>query len=911
MPVPGWELSGPAVRVGTVEDDAPGKILLIDGHSVAYRAFFALPVENFSTTTGQHTNAVYGFTSMLINLLRDEQPTHVGVAFDRSRTTFRTALYDAYKANRSASPDEFKGQVDLIKEVLDALRIVHLDMDNFEADDILGTWALDAAGKGYDVLVCTGDRDALQLVSDRITVLYPRKGVSDLARLTPAAVLEKYLVPPARYRELAALVGESSDNLPGVPGVGPKTAAKWLTAYDGLDNLLRHAPDIGGKVGDSLRAHLDDVERNAELNQLVTDLDLSVRPEDLVRQSWDREATHTLFDGLEFRVLRDRLLETQPSETTEPEGGFEVVGEVLAPGELSGWLVEHGIGLTGMDVQGRWGAGAGDVTGIALAAADGAACWFDVAQLSPADDEALAAWLSDESRDKAIHDGKGPLLALWARGWDLRGVTSDTQLAAYLLRPDQRVFDLGDLAVRHLKRELRLETGPASDDSAQLVLDFGEADAAEPAMVRARAVIDLAEALSAELDERGEVSLLQDVELPLQRTLARIERTGVAVDEGYLESLRDEFDVAVRDAESDAFSVLGKAINLGSPKQLQAVLFDELQMPKTRRTRTGYTTDAEALEQLFVKTEHPFLGHLLRHRDAIRLRQTVDGLLKSVAADGRIHTTYVQTIAATGRLSSTDPNLQNIPIRTDEGRRIREAFVAGQEFESLLTADYSQIEMRIMAHASADDGLIEAFRSGADFHTVMASRVFGVGPTEVSAAQRAKIKAMNYGLAYGLSAYGLSQQLRIEVSAAKDLMEEYFERFGGVRDYLRSIVAAARKTEYTETILGRRRYLPDLMSSNRQRREMAERMALNAPIQGSAADIIKVAMLDVESALDDAGLSSRMLLQVHDELVLEVAPGEAGVVTELVREKMGHAVDLAVPLDVSVGVGRTWHEAAH
>ncbi len=891
-------------------DDASNRILLIDGHSVAYRAFFALPLENFSTSTGQHTNAVYGFTSMLINLLRDEQPTHVGVAFDRSRTTFRTAMYDQYKATRSSSPEGFAGQVDLIKEVLDALRIAHLDMEDFEADDILGTWAVHAARGGADVLICTGDRDAFQLVTEAVTVLYPRKGVSDLARLTPDAVEAKYLVRPARYRELAALVGENSDNLPGVPGVGPKTAAKWLGQYDGLDNLLRHADDIRGKVGDSLREHLDDVRRNAEINQLVTDLDLTVTIDDLARQPWDREATHTLFDGLEFRVLRDRLLETLPPEEAEPEGGFDVDGVRLEPGDLSAWLDRHAQGLVGLDVQGRWSAGTGDVSGIALAGSDDQACWFDVAQLTPADDAALASWLSDVDRTKAIHDGKGVLLALWARGWDMRGVVCDTQLAAYLLRPDQRVFDLGDLAVRHLKRELRHSAADAAD-SDQLAFDFGDDDASGPAMLRARAVIDLAGALRDELASRGEDLLLTDVELPLQRTLAWMERTGIAADVEHLDVLRGQFDTAVRDAESDAFAVLGKAINLGSPKQLQAVLFDDLNMPKTRKTRTGYTTDAEALEQLFAKTEHPFLAHLLRHRDAIRLRQTVDGLLKSVAADGRIHTTFVQTIAATGRLSSTDPNLQNIPIRTDEGRRIREAFVAGVGFESLMTADYSQIEMRIMAHASGDEGLIEAFRSGEDFHTVMASRVFSVEPDAVTPAQRAKIKAMNYGLAYGLSAYGLSQQLRIEVSEAKTLMAEYFERFGGVRDYLQSVVAAARRTEYTETMLGRRRYLPDLMSSNRQRREMAERMALNAPIQGSAADIIKVAMLDVEAALDQGGFASRILLQVHDELVLEIAAGEHAAVAELVADKMGHAVDMSVPLDVSVGTGHSWHDAAH
>ena len=510
------------------------------------------------------------------------------------------------------------------------------------------------------------------------------------------------------------------------------------------------------------------------------------------------------------------------------------------------------------------------------------------------------------------------MLALWARGWELGGLTSDTQLAAYLVRPDQRTFDLADLTIRYLKRELKVDAGPDALDAAadQLALDFGDDDsgteiAAQAAMVRSRAVIDLADALDDDVEEHNGTSLLYGVELPLQRTLARMEQTGVAVDTGLLEALEAEFDSTVNRAADEAFRILGKQINLGSPKQLQVVLFDELKMPKTRRTRTGYTTDAEALQQLYAKTEHPFLAQMLIHRDAIRLRQTVEGLLKSVADDGRIHTTYVQTIAATGRLSSTDPNLQNIPIRTEEGRRIREAFVVGAGYESLMSADYSQIEMRIMAHVSEDASLIEAFKSGMDFHTVTASRVFGVAPDAVSPGERAKIKAMNYGLAYGLSAYGLSQQLGIDTSEAKALMEEYFERFGGVRDYLRSLVVDARRTEYTETLLGRRRYLPDLMSDNRQRREMAERMALNAPIQGSAADIIKVAMLDVERALTDAGMRSRMLLQVHDELVFEIAPGEVEALTALVRDKMGQAVEMEVPLDVSVGVGRSWHAAAH
>lgn len=890
--------------------DTP-RLLLIDGHSVAYRAFFALPAENFSTSTGQHTNAVYGFTSMLINVLRDERPTHVAVAFDVSRTTFRSESYPDYKATRSASPAEFTGQVALIKEVLDALNIAHLELDGYEADDIIGTLATRADAVDWDTLICTGDRDSMQLVDANTTVLYPRKGVSDLVRLTPETVEERYLVPPARYPDLAALVGESSDNLPGVPGVGPKTAAKWLAQYGDLENLLRHADEIRGKVGESLRAHLADVRRNRELNALVCDLPLPVDLGDLERRDWDREAVHTLFDGLEFRVLRERLMETLPQAQAEPEGGFELAGEVLAPGQVASWLATHANGTVGVQPRGFWRAGAGDVTGLALASAEGAACWFRTTDLTPDDDAALASWLADAGASKAMHDAKGPLLALWSRGWDLRGLACDTQLAAYLLRPDQRTYDLADLTARHLKRELTADSPAPSGAEAQEAFDFADPDEGTDAMVRARAVTELADALTDELETVGAMRLLREVELPLQRTLATMERTGVEVDLPLLDELWSDFDAEVRTAESDAYRVLGRSINLGSPKQLQTVLFDELGMPKTRRTRTGWTTDADALESLFAKTEHPFLAHLLRHRDQIRLRQTVEGLEKAVAEDGRVHTTYLQTVAATGRLSSTDPNLQNIPIRTEAGRRIRAAFVVGSGFESLLTADYSQIEMRIMAHVSEDAGLIEAFTSGEDFHTVMAARVFGVAPDAVAPAQRAKIKAMNYGLAYGLSAFGLSQQLRITTAEARGLMEEYFERFGHVRDYLTEVVDQARRTGFTETILGRRRYLPDLTSSNRQRREMAERMALNAPIQGSAADIIKVAMLRLEHEIVRCGMASRMLLQVHDELVLEVAPGEREPLEALVRDTMGHAVELAVPLDVSVGVGGSWFEAAH
>ncbi len=885
-------------------------LLLLDGHSLAYRAFFALPVENFSTTTGQPTNAVYGFTSMLINVLRDEAPSHLAVAFDVSRKTFRSEEYADYKANRSKSPDEFKGQVSLVKEVLDALRVVTVEKDGFEADDVIATLATQGEAAGYDVLICSGDRDTFQLVTDHVTVLYPRRGVSDLARMTPDAVFEKYGVPPLKYPDLAAMVGESSDNLPGVPGVGPKTAAKWIAQFGTLDEVVARVDEITGKAGESLREHLADVIRNRRINQLVRDLDLPIAPPDLEQQAWDRDEVHTIFDGLEFRVLRDRLFETLSADEPDIAPGTEIDGVQLEAGALPGWLSEHAPGAvpTGIEVHGQWGAGTGQLTSLALADATGSAAWLDAAEIGADDEVVLATWLADPDRPKVLHDAKGPMLALAARGWPVAGLAADTALSAYLSHPDQRSYDLADLTLRYLHRELKGEA--ASTDQLSFDLD-GDSALAQESMQKASAVVDLAAALETELETRGGSRLLAEVELPLVDVLAKMEQVGIAVDVDHLTSLEAQFAGRVKEAADEAYAVIGKQINLGSPKQLQVVLFDELGMPKTKRTKTGYTTDAEALQGLYDKTEHPFLQHMLIHRDVTRLRQTVEGLLKTVSDDERIHTTFNQMIAATGRLSSTEPNLQNIPIRTEEGRRIREAFVVGDGYESLLTADYSQIEMRIMAHVSDDAGLIAAFHSGEDFHSVMAARVFQVEAGAVSLAQRSKIKAMNYGLAYGLSSYGLSQQLKIETSEAKGLMDEYFERFGGVRDYLHGVVEEARRTGFTETLLGRRRYLPDLTSDNRQRREMAERMALNAPIQGSAADLIKVAMLKVDAALTAEGLRSQMLLQVHDELVFEVAPGERERLETLVRREMAAAYLLAVPLEVSVGIGRTWHEAGH
>ena len=906
-------------------------LLLLDGHSLAYRAFFALPVEKFSTTTGQPTNAVYGFTSMLINVLRDERPTHVAVAFDLSRHTWRSQEFAEYKANRSASPVDFGGQVELIKEVLQALRIPALTAENFEADDVIATLTTRAEAEGLDVRICTGDRDAFQLVSDRVMVLYPRKGVSDMSRVDPAEMQARYGLTAAQYPDYAAIRGDPSDNLPNIPGVGEKTAARWIREFGSLAELVDRIDEVPGKAGEALRANLSNVLQNRRLTELVRDVDLSVDPVvDLRATPYDREAVHRIFDNLQFKVLRERLLETfEQADETSTEG-FEVVGDRLATGTVADWLDTHArTGVVGMSLSGTWLPGGGDLATIALAAADGAAALIDLVSTDSADDTALSGWLADPAMRKATHDLKPALNALAARGWSLDGVVSDTGLAAYLALPGQRAFDLGDLVQRYLHRTLDPDQDPESDQESagaeQLSLSFElpspdpEAGAEAAAqhqrdraeMTQARAVIDLSMALDEQLTASGQHELLVDMELPVLRVLARMEQTGIAVDVDYLADLHSTFSTDADTAAAGAYGEIGREVNLGSPKQLQVVLFEELGMPRTKRTKTGYTTDADALAALHEQTGHPFLAHLLRHRDVTKLKTTVEGLQKAVGDDGRIHTTYLQTVAATGRLSSTEPNLQNIPVRTDEGRLIRRAFVAGAGFDILITADYSQIEMRIMADLSGDAALIEAFNSGEDLHTFVAARAFAIPPEEVSGELRRRIKAMSYGLAYGLSAFGLSGQLKIGVDEAKEQMEAYFARFGGIRDYLRATVDTARIQGYTQTVFGRRRYLPDLTSDNRQRRELAERAALNAPIQGSAADVIKVAMLRVVRRLDGEGLRSRLLLQVHDELLCEVAPGEQDALTTVLREEMGGAYGLAVPLEVSVGVGRSWDAAAH
>ncbi|XLE12188.1 DNA polymerase I [Streptomyces sp. Pv4-95] len=886
----------------------------MDGHSMAYRAFFALPVENFTTATGQPTNAIYGFASMLANTLRDEAPTHFAVAFDVSRKTWRSEEFADYKANRSKTPDEFKGQVELIGELLDAMRVKRFAVEGYEADDVIATLTEQATAQGFKVSIVTGDRDAFQLVSEDVTVLYPTKGVSELTRFTPEKVEEKYGLTPSQYPDFAALRGDPSDNLPGIPGVGEKTATKWINQFGSFAELVERVEEVKGKAGQNLRDHLEAVKLNRRLTEMVRDVTLTCGPDALVREAYDREALSVFLNGLEIRNqgLRDRLHAVDPgaeqaAEEAAPAAGAEIDGTVIATGELAPWLAEHGGGPLGVATVDVWTLGSGSVAEVALATGDGPAAWFDPAQLDEADERAFAAWSADPARPKVMHNAKGLMRVFGEHGWSIDGVSMDTALAAYLVKPGRRSFALDALSIEYLGREV---AAPAASNG-QLAFGADEQAEAEALMGQARTVLDLGEAFETKLAEVGAGGLLRDVELPTSVLLARMERSGIAADRGWLERIEQQFAAAVQQAVQEAHAAAGHEFNLGSPKQLQEVLFGELGLPKTKKTKTGYTTDADALAWLAAQTENELPVIMLRHREQAKLRTTVEGLIKTIGADGRIHTTFNQTVAATGRLSSTDPNLQNIPVRTDEGRAIRRGFVVGEGFETLLTADYSQIELRVMAHLSEDEGLIEAFTTGEDLHTTVASHVFSVAANEVDPEMRRKIKAMSYGLAYGLSAFGLSQQLGIQPDEARKLMDNFFERFGGVRDYLQRVVEEARATGYTETILGRRRYLPDLNSDNRQRREMAERMALNAPIQGTAADIVKIAMLKVDAALRAAELKSRMLLQVHDEIVVEVAGGERKQVEELLRREMAAAVELRAPLDVSVGSGQDWESAAH
>ena len=877
-------------------DSGKPTLLVVDGHSLAYRAFFALPVDNFSTKDGQHTNGIYGFLSMFVNLVKAEKPTHLAVAFDTSRHSFRTEQYTEYKANRSESPAEFKGQIPLLQECLAAMNVTVLTHEGIEADDILATLATEGAAQGYDVLVCSGDRDTIQLVTDDVTLLYPSvQGVSQLKRYTPEAVVEKYGLPPANYPDIAALVGETSDNLPGVPKVGEKTAVKWLSQFGSLDALLERADEIKGVVGGNLRDHLDDVRRNRSLNTLLRDVDLGVGPADLAVRPIDAEQVRDIFARLEFRTLLPRVFEAM-GDASEPTHEAPAVAAPVPPDTdaagLTAWLGEQGadrtIGLT-VALSG------GLPQRIGLATLDGAveADWSDGVA------DALRPWLESDA-PKVVSDAKAQVKALRRVGVRLGGLAVDPVLAGWLLRPSFPDKNLADLVGRYLDEKL-----PEADPT-QLV---PETEGATPGQL-SWYVLRVAEAVMAEMPDSVQ-KVLAEIELPTLDALADMELAGVAVSHEQLAGFSADLGARADSVAQLAYAEIDREVNLGSPKQLQEVLFEQLQLPKTRKTKTGYSTDAAVLADLQESHPHPFLDLLLQHREATKLRQIIESLDAAIGADGRIHTTYVQTGSQTGRLSSTDPNLQNIPIRTEESRRIRAAFQVGADYDTLLTADYSQIEMRIMAHLSGDPGLIEAFNSGEDLHRFVGARVFGVDPSEVTPAMRTKVKAMSYGLVYGLSAFGLSKQLRIDQSEAKQLMTEYFARFGAVRDYLRSSVAQARIDGYTETIFGRRRPFPDLSSPNRVLRENAERAALNAPIQGSAADIMKIALFRIHDQFVTEGLASRVLLQIHDELVVEVAAGEWDAVEEIVRTRMGDAADLSVPLDVQIGRGGDWDTAGH
>ena len=858
------------------------RLLLIDGHSMAYRAFFALPAENFTTATGQHTNAIYGFATMLISLLKDEKPTHVAVAFDVSRKTFRTEIFPEYKANRAKTPDEFRSQMSYLNELVKGFGITQFSVEGFEADDIIATLATRAATDGYEVLICTGDRDSFQLVTESITVLYPKRGVSEMARMTPQAVIDKYQMTPLQYPDFAALRGDPSDNLPSIPGVGEKTAAKWIIEYGSLEKLLEKADEVGGKVGIALRENIESVKRNRELTRLIHSVDIEADPAALAWSGVELSALSPLLETLEFRTLKDRLsviaIAGSQVETPIVTSLFarEVDQKILTPVEMSAKIAKH---------QGE--------IALSYEIVDETLHRYSVALSS---DEVyvvhsgdIGSWGADAEIPKIVHDGK-----TLSRMHEIEGIVFDTSLAAYVLNPGVRTHEISDLLERY-------GDGSTLDTSSPESLVASSASQ----------LFKLKISLDDELKSRGVDGLLYDLELPVAHLLAVMERRGVAVDRKKLMELLSFFDSEVAAETKKAHDSVGHEFNVASPKQLQVVLFDELKLPKTKKIKTGFTTDADALASLYAKSKHPVLAALLRIRETKKLATTIEGLIAEIASDQRVHTHFAQTVTATGRLSSIGPNLQNIPVRTEEGRKIRECFIAGKGFDQLITADYSQIEMRIMAHLSNDAHLLEAFSSGEDLHATVAAEVFGVAPHEVDPEMRRQIKAMSYGLAYGLSSYGLAMQLDLSPSAAKDLMDRYFLRFGGIRDYLKNVVEEARKVGYTETVLGRRRYLPDLMQDNRVRREIAERMALNAPIQGSAADIIKLAMINVQKALVAQGLRSRLLLQVHDELILESVTEEIDIATEILRREMGNAYPLKAPLDVNVGVGKSWNEAAH
>ena len=942
-------------------------LLVVDGHSLAFRAFFALPVDNFSTSSGQATNAVWGFATMLAQVIDAEKPDHLGVAFDVKGGTFRNEMLPQYKGTREAAPEELLTQLPLIQRMLTALGVTYIEKPGFEGDDVIATLATMGDKAGYHTLVLSGDRDAFQLVDDNVTVLYPGHHFKDLKHMTPQSIIDKYKVTPAQYPDLAALRGETADNIPGVPGVGDGFAAKWINQFGSLDGICEHADEIGGKKGESLRANIDQVKLNRKVNALVRDVDLGVDIEDLTFGTVDVAQIDALFKELEFGPrTKSRVLKTfntgakasntsgagestnneqneqdssldlnlpEPTSITAPEQFDEWVKahrvEVKVPGEIADFTVsDYGDGsqrhaICGDAVGHAWTVAAwGDERpGRATAQAIAVATATSAAIVSPPITDTLRAqlaqFLKSEHSRTIVHGYKELLHLLGAVDLDLDLPMFDTKLAGYLAQPDFHADSLKQAAEHfldiHFTETEQPSQGTLDFDDDQVEEDPNELRLRDLAIIRSLAVT-----LGPIIDEREQCWLMRAIELPVSRVLHGMEHTGAKVDSVRLVSMRDQFAAEARQAQEMAWEYAGTEINLQSPKQLQKVLFEDMGLKPTKRTKSGsYTTNAAALQDLYVKSvdnerANGFLGALLRHREINKLKQIVQTLIDATnTSDERIHTTFEQTVAATGRLSSVDPNLQNIPNRNAAGREIRGVFVPGEGYEALMSCDYSQVELRIMADLSDDEALIEAFRSGADFHKYVASMVYKLPVDQITGDQRSHVKAMSYGLAYGLSTYGLAQQLKIAPREAEALKNRYFDTFGKVHDYLESLVANAREKGYTETIFGRRRYFPALHSTNRVAREAAERAALNAPIQGSAADIMKIAMIRAEQTLAEAHVKSRIILQIHDELVVEIAPGEGDQVTELVRNAMEHAVDLAVPLDVSCGIGSDWQLAAH
>lgn len=942
-------------------------LLVVDGHSLAFRAFFALPVDNFSTSSGQATNAVWGFATMLAQVIDAEKPDHLGVAFDVKGGTFRNEMLPQYKGTREAAPEELLTQLPLIQRMLTALGVTYIEKPGFEGDDVIATLATMGDKAGYHTLVLSGDRDAFQLVDDNVTVLYPGHHFKDLKHMTPQSIIDKYKVTPAQYPDLAALRGETADNIPGVPGVGDGFAAKWINQFGSLDGICEHADEIGGKKGESLRANIDQVKLNRKVNALVRDVDLGVDIEDLTFGTVDVAQIDALFKELEFGPrTKSRVLKTfntgakasntsgagestnneqneqdssldlnlpEPTSITAPEQFDEWVKahrvEVKVPGEIADFTVsDYGDGsrrhaVCGDAVGRAWTVAAwgderpGRATAQAIAVATATSAAIVPLPITDTLRAQLAQFLKSEHSRTIVHGYKELLHLLGAVDLDMDLPMFDTKLAGYLAQPDFHADSLKQAAEHfldiHFTETEQLSQGTLDFDDDQVEEDPNEHRLRDLAIIRSLAVT-----LGPIIDEREQCWLMRAIELPVSRVLHGMERTGAKVDSVRLVSMRDQFAAEARQAQEMAWEYAGTEINLQSPKQLQKVLFEDMGLKPTKRTKFGsYTTNAAALQDLYVKSvdnerANGFLGALLRHREINKLKQIVQTLIDATnTSDERIHTTFEQTVAATGRLSSVDPNLQNIPNRNAAGREIRGVFVPGEGYEALMSCDYSQVELRIMADLSDDEALIEAFRSGADFHKYVASMVYKLPVDQITGDQRSHVKAMSYGLAYGLSTYGLAQQLKIAPREAEALKNRYFDTFGKVHDYLESLVANAREKGYTETIFGRRRYFPALHSTNRVAREAAERAALNAPIQGSAADIMKIAMIRAEQTLAEAHVKSRIILQIHDELVVEIAPGEGDQVTELVRNAMEHAVDLAVPLDVSCGIGSDWQLAAH